>query len=78
MLELSFGNKEEVSYHKDSEAVAQVAQRGGGCPVPVDTSGQAEWGSEHLISCRCPCSVQGSWARWPLSVASNSDDPVIL
>ena len=28
------------------EALAQVAQRGGGCPVLGDTQGQAGWGSE--------------------------------
>jgi len=26
--------------------VAQVAQRGGGCPIPEGTQGQAGWGSE--------------------------------
>lgn len=29
-------------------------------------------------SCRCPCSMKGSWTRWPLKVPSNSNDPVIL
>jgi len=29
-------------------------------------------------SCRCPCSLQGSWTRWPLRVLSNSNDPMIL
>ncbi len=42
-------NKEEVSYRKSVEAVAQVAQRGGGCPIPADTQGQAGRGSEHLM-----------------------------
>ena len=28
--------------------LAQVAQRGGGCPVPGDAQGQAGRGSEHL------------------------------
>ena len=28
-------------------------------------------------SCRCPCSVQGSWTRWPLRVPSNSNDAMI-
>ena len=26
----------------------------------------------------CPCSLQGSWSRWPLKVPSNSKDSVIL
>jgi len=34
---------------KCSEALAQVAQGGGGCPICGDTQGQAGWGSEHLI-----------------------------
>ena len=29
-------------------------------------------------SCRCPCSVQGSWTWWPVRVPSNSTDSVIL
>jgi len=29
------------------EALAQVVQRAGGCPVPADTQDQAGWGSEH-------------------------------
>jgi len=39
----------EVFYDKNSEALAQVAQRGGGCPISGDTQGQAGWGSEHLM-----------------------------
>ena len=31
------------------EALAQVALRGGGCPAPGDTQGQAGWDSEHLM-----------------------------
>ena len=38
--------KEEVFYNKSGQALAQVAQRSGGCPVPGDTQGQAVWGSE--------------------------------
>jgi len=33
-------------YTKGGEALAQVAQRGGGCPIPGDTQGQAGQGSE--------------------------------
>ena len=29
-----------------SEALAQVAQRGGGYPIPGDIQGQTEWGCE--------------------------------
>ncbi len=35
------GCKEEVFYNKGGEALAQVAQRGGGCPIPGDSQGQA-------------------------------------
>jgi len=37
--------KEEVFYSKGDEAVAEVAQRGGKCPVPGDIQGQAGPGS---------------------------------
>ena len=30
------------------------------------------------LSCGCPCSLQGSWTRWPLKVPSNSKHSVIL
>ena len=36
-------------YDKGSEALAQVVQRGGGCPIPGVTQGQAGCGSEHLM-----------------------------
>jgi len=35
--EISVGYKEEVLYNKGREALAQVARRGGGCPIPGDT-----------------------------------------
>lgn len=34
---------------KGIEALAQVAQRGGRCPIPGDTQDQAGQGSEHLM-----------------------------
>ena len=39
----------EGSGVKGGEALAWVVQRGGGCPNPGDTQGQARWGSEHLM-----------------------------
>jgi len=36
-------------YYNGSEALAQVAQRAGGCCVSGDTQGQAGVGYEHLI-----------------------------
>jgi len=41
--------KEEFFYSKSGEALAQVAQRGGRCPIPGDTQDQAGQGSEHLM-----------------------------
>jgi len=46
---ISIGLKEEDFYSKDGEALAQVAQRDGGCPMLGDTQGQAGWYSEHLM-----------------------------
>jgi len=39
--------KKKLFYNMGSEALAQVAQRGGGCPIPGDTQAQAGRGSEH-------------------------------
>ena len=47
--EIQTGYKKEVFYSKGGKAVAQVAQKGGGCPIPGDTQGQAGWGSEYLM-----------------------------
>ena len=41
--------KEKVFYSKRGEALAQVAQRGGRCPIPGDAQDQADQGSEHLF-----------------------------
>ena len=41
--EIQTGYKEKVFYDQGGEALAQVAQRGGGCPVPGDIQGQAGW-----------------------------------
>jgi len=32
----------------------------------------------NLVCCRCPCSLQGSWPRWPLNVPSNSNVSMLL
>jgi len=36
-------------YSKGGDALAQVAQRGGGSPIPEDIQGQTGQGSEHLM-----------------------------
>ena len=43
-----FPSMQPSPYKHSGEALAQVAQRGGGCPTLGDTQGQAGWGSEHL------------------------------
>jgi len=32
----------------------------------------------NLIQLWCPCSLQGSWTRWPSEVSSNSQDSMII
>ena len=53
------GYKEEDFYSKGGEALAQVAQRGAGCPVLEDIQGQAGWGSEHQIQLQASLSIAG-------------------
>ena len=48
-LENRLDLRKKVFYKKGGEALAQVAQRGDGCPVPGDSQGQAGRGSEHLM-----------------------------
>jgi len=36
-------------YNNGGEALEQIAQRGGGCPVPGDIQGQAGSGSEQAV-----------------------------
>ena len=38
--------KEAVLHCEGGEALAQVAQRGCGCPIPGSVQGQAGWGFE--------------------------------
>ena len=40
--------KKAFIYNKGGDVLTQVAQRGGGSPIPGDIQGQAGWGSEHL------------------------------
>ena len=41
------GYKKNIFYDNGSEALEQVSQRGGACPVPGDIQGQAGRDSEH-------------------------------
>ena len=38
---------EEILPHEGAEALAQVAQRSCGCPLPGTAQGQVGWSSEH-------------------------------
>ena len=38
--------KEEVLHCEGGEALEQVAQRSGGCPIPGSVQGQVGWGFE--------------------------------
>ena len=38
----------KVFYNQSGEALAQFAQRGGGCPIHTDIQDQVGWGSENL------------------------------
>ena len=40
------GHKEEIFYNESGEALAQVARRGCGCPIPGSVQGQVGWGFE--------------------------------
>ena len=57
------GYKEEGYYNQGSDAVAQVTQRGGGCPIPGDIQGQPGRGSEHLIYLQMFLFTAGSLTR---------------
>ena len=61
----------DIFYNKGGEALAQVAQRGDGWPIPVDIQGQAGWGSEHLMELCMSLFTEESWT-------SNSSDSMIL
>ena len=43
---LQTGYKEEIFYSEGAETLQQVSQRGGRCPIPGNTQGQAGRGSE--------------------------------
>jgi len=67
--EISSRYKEEVFYYKGGEALAQVAQRGGGCPILETQRGGR--GSELPLSCGCPCSLWGVGTPWKIPSTSN-------
>ena len=65
-------------YTEGGEALARVAQRGGGCPIPGNVQGQAGRGSEQ------PGPVEDGPAHgrggmgWPLKASSHPNCSVVL
>ena len=55
--------RKKVFYSKDGEALAQVAQRGGGCLVPGDIQGHAGQGSEQQMELWMSLFTAGSCTR---------------
>ena len=64
-------------FRESSEVLKRVSLRGSGCSVPGNkvrlVGALSTW-----CSCRCPCSLQRSWTRWPLRAPSNSKHSMIL
>jgi len=54
---------EIVFYCESGEALAQAAQRGGGCSDPADSQSQAGWGSEHPMELWMSLIAAGSGTR---------------
>jgi len=66
-------------YDEGGETLAQVSQRGGGCPIPGDIQGQVGWGSEQSdLVVDVPPHCRGGWITWPLKVPSKTNYPVSL
>ena len=74
---ISVGYKEEVLYNKGSEALAQVARRGGGCPIPGDTQVRLR-GLWALMELWVSLLTAGGGTRWLLRVPSNSSHSTVL
>ena len=55
-----------IFYDERGETLAQVAQRGGRCPISGDLQGQVGQGSEQpdLVE-DVPAYCRGGWTRWP-------------
>ena len=53
------GMRKKGFYNQGGETLAEADQRGGGCPIPGDTQGQAGWGSEHLMELWVSLFIEG-------------------
>ena len=60
--------------NQGGKALARVAQRAGGHPIPGDIQEQAGWGSGHLTCCGCPYPLQWGWIGWSLRVSFKLND----
>ena len=76
-IHIHMGYKEKVAYIKGGEALAQVAQRGGGTPS-LQTPEVRLDGLWALVELWVSLLGAGSWTRWPLRAPSNSNDSMIL
>jgi len=66
-------------YSKGGEVSEQVVLRGSERSHPcrhLKSGWMGLWAP--WCGCRCPCSLQGSWTRWPLRAPSNSNNSMIL
>jgi len=68
----------EEFYDEGGETLAHITQRSGRCPIPGNIQGQVDGVWVTHSSWRCPCSLQGSWTRWPLKVPSSPNYSIIL
>jgi len=66
-------------YDEGREALEEVAQRGGSCPIPGNIQGQVGQGSEQPdLVVDVPTQCRGVGLRWPLKVPSNPNYSVIF
>jgi len=74
-----FEYKEETSYYEGGEALAQVAQRSCGWPLPGSVQGQVGWGFEWsgLVE-SVPAHGRAVGTRLSLKVSSNTNHSEIL
>ena len=78
-VEILTGYKDEVFYNNGGEALEQVCPERWWMPHPWKHPRSGWMGLRATWSrCRCPCSLQGRWTRWPLRDSSNSNEYMIL
>jgi len=67
---------EEILHHEGGEALAQVAQRSRGCPLPGSVQGQVVWDFEQR---KVSLPMAGGVWNWMISkVLSNTNHFMIL